>query len=104
MVFPAIPIAVPAAAVIVASAVGIRKSINAEQAFFSMNWMDTSDADDDEACVLLGEEAMEDGKQWFVCKEPAGEGMDCESVAGFGNPGGLAQHDNAQYLCKTAKV
>ena len=79
-----------------------------------------AEADDDEACVLLGEEdgpqgyvpdsAVHNGapscahcprlsrKQWFVCTEPSdAPGAECTKET-------LGIDEDADYLCKTPKV
>jgi len=67
-----------------------------------MNWNAEAGASaEDEACVLIGEEASKEGKQWFVCTDSASvAGADCKPVEGWGN--GSAK--DGEKLCKVPKL
>ena len=57
--------------------------------------------DDAEACELLGEETVPNGKVWWVCHDKSGApNMDCTPVDGMGNP----DSKDGQWLCKEQKM
>ena len=65
-----------------------------------MKWFDPPDqTDDGDACYILGEETVENGKTWYVCDEPnkSNPNMDCEPIEGFGNMDGVGDD---RFLCK----
>ena len=99
-----VPVAASCAPAVALSAVaflGIRKARREERAFFSMEWRDPIDAEEEssDACVVIGEETVEDGKVWYVCSEKTPD-KDCTPVSnGWGNP----DHLDAQWLCKEPK-
>ena len=99
----------PAAAPFLALAAGaatvmqMRKNKEERDSFFAMSWSDTVDSTADEGCVLIGEEAAEGGKQWFVCSEPD-EGKECEEVSSYGAPALNGEAVAPEYLCKQPKV
>lgn len=97
----------PAAPLAAATGLGLLTLISFQRAkverdsFFSISWnQDSQDAEED-ACVLIGEEAASDGKQWFVCTSDAQlDGADCTLVQGWGN----AAAKDGEKLCKVPKA
>ena len=103
MLVPALPAIAPFAfaGLGALTLLGIRKASQERDTFFSMNWNADAGEAEDEACVLIGEEAKEDGKQWFVCKDDASvDGADCAPVEGWGNGGA----QDGEKLCKVPKI
>jgi len=105
MVLPAAaPLALP---VVVAGVAGMlrnmKKQSEEREAFYNMDWADAAETDGEDGCILIGEEAADDGKQWFVCTESTSG--DCEVIAEYGSPG-MTASDPAEesYLCKQPKV
>ena len=101
-----LPLAALPVAPIVGSAVlgsaaflGIRKARRDERAFFSMRWADVDADEDGEACTLIGEETVPNGKTWWVCNEKSeAPGMECSPVTDANDDDG-----NGNYLCKQQK-
>ena len=102
-IVPAAPLLLPGIALGVISILGISKNRSEREKFLSMTWFDPPEDDDADGCVLIGEEAAPDGKQWFVCSEPSGADMECEKVDNYGSPK-LVDRDTSDYLCKQPKV
>ena len=100
LVVPAVP-AVASAAVAVGALLRARRIHDEEKAFFSMDWKDLPDEDSGEACIILGEETVPNGKTWYVCTEKSDDPrMDCSPIEGWGNPSGM---DDNEWLCKERK-
>jgi len=96
MAVPLVP-GIAVASLAVAGALRQRKQAREqEEAFYSMQWTAPPDTDSGEACVLIGEEAATDGRQWFACTEPD-PSIECELVSN--NPA-----ESPEYLCKAPKV
>ena len=78
---------------------GIQANRRQDRAFFSMKWHQPTEEEEEEACGLLGEETVENGKTWWICGEKSAS-MDCQPVAaGWGNP----DSNDKEWLCKQPK-
>ena len=90
----------PAVALSAFALLGIRRARREERAFFSIDWRTDISAEEEEAeaCVVIGEETVQNGKVWYVCSEKMPD-EDCTPVAGWGNP----DHLDDQWLCKQPK-
>lgn len=87
----------------VASIRQIFKAEDDAERFATMSWAEPLDSDEDEACVLLGEEDAPDGKTWFVCNEPSDDpNTECTKET-VGIDAMTAETETA-YLCKAPKV
>jgi len=72
-------------------------------AFAGMTWADPSFEEEQDGCLLLGEEASPDGKQWFLCSQPSPDpGVEC--VKDMLSVDAVARTYEASYLCKAPKV
>ena len=67
--------------------------------FFGMEWKEPAENDEADACVILGEETVPNGKTWYVCSEKSDDpNMDCSPVDGWGNP--TLSANRGEWLCK----
>ena len=93
----------------VAAAVGVAAAAAAMRAMLQAEKKASfAQIDEDDVCVLLGEEAAADGKQWFECSSPK-PGMECSKTDDFVVPvqsQTCVRHHRIvdSYLCKAPKV
>eukprot|EP00316_Scyphosphaera_apsteinii_P016929 CAMPEP_0119298864 /NCGR_PEP_ID=MMETSP1333-20130426/994_1 /TAXON_ID=418940 /ORGANISM="Scyphosphaera apsteinii, Strain RCC1455" /LENGTH=186 /DNA_ID=CAMNT_0007300081 /DNA_START=13 /DNA_END=574 /DNA_ORIENTATION=- len=71
----------------------------ASKTLATMTWADVSDVNDADACVLIGEEAEEDGRSWFACSDVP-QDSDVECTLNDTNPNSPI----ATWLCKAPRV
>jgi len=69
-----------------------------------MTWADPLfEEEEDDGCMLLGEETSADGKQWFLCSEPSSD-PNVECTKDMLSVDAMSRTYEATYLCKAPKA